>query len=466
MAPRRLGLATALLLGLSPGCGNSTPPGSSPLSIRAQFFPHRQLRVAIVGAGASGLTAAETLADLGYSNVTVFEKNAHAGGKVRSFHGNGGVAELGAVYASPDYAVVLGLADKYGIPYIMDALEPSLLDEDGVRKTEVMFFGRYSQDEQAAAVLGYGAALNLFAPWINGDTDERTPPDLALPFDLFAAKYGFTPIAEVARTVLVGFGYAYYDEPALYFMKVIPWVVKLGSDSVLQAPPSYVFPGGYQSVWEAVAAHHDVRFNSEVTAIKRRTFGARNPVTITVNGMDDFDFDVVIISVSLNHVGSFMALTQEEEELFSQVETQRYVVTMFGATGLRLQQTLFLYGNDFPGQINHLNVASNPTLLPDVWMGGQVADKTIGTAQLADILMGDVASLGATVDSVMLQQDWDYFPHVGPEALKAGFYERMKWLQGRNNTFYVGATLNFESVEHSARQARSLVKQHFPRPLW
>jgi protoporphyrinogen/coproporphyrinogen III oxidase len=39
-------------------------------------------------------------------------------------------------------------------------------------------------------------------------------------------------------------------------------------------------------------------------------------------------------------------------------------------------------------------------------------------------------------------------------------------LQGRNNTFYVGGTLSFETVEHSARYAKALVQKSFPAPLF
>jgi protoporphyrinogen/coproporphyrinogen III oxidase len=65
-----------------------------------------------------------------------------------------------------------------------------------------------------------------------------------------------------------------------------------------------------------------------------------------------------------------------------------------------------------------------------------------------------------------LQQDWDYFPHVSTAAMQGGFYEHMELLQGRNNTFYVGGSLSFETVEHSARYARTLVQKNFPPALF
>src|SRR3712207_3228117 len=90
--------AVVLLVAVSTACAKPSPPdGPIPIS--------KDLRIAIVGAGASGLTAAETLKERGYQDVTIFEMNARAGGKVRSHRTDGGVMELGAVVASDEYTV-------------------------------------------------------------------------------------------------------------------------------------------------------------------------------------------------------------------------------------------------------------------------------------------------------------------------------------------------------------------------
>ena len=46
----------------------------------------RAQRIAIIGAGAAGLTAAEELKDKGYQNITVFERTDRAGGKCSEEH--------------------------------------------------------------------------------------------------------------------------------------------------------------------------------------------------------------------------------------------------------------------------------------------------------------------------------------------------------------------------------------------
>jgi protoporphyrinogen/coproporphyrinogen III oxidase len=45
----------------------------------------RSAEIGIVGAGCAGLSAAETLRDLGYERITILERRGRAGGKSHSF---------------------------------------------------------------------------------------------------------------------------------------------------------------------------------------------------------------------------------------------------------------------------------------------------------------------------------------------------------------------------------------------
>src|SRR5687767_5299759 len=96
--------AFATLMALVSACSPENLGPDQPIARAALQAPaRRDLRIAVVGAGASGLTAAYTLTELGYRNVTVFEKEDRVGGKVNSFKLGSVSAELGAVFTSPDY---------------------------------------------------------------------------------------------------------------------------------------------------------------------------------------------------------------------------------------------------------------------------------------------------------------------------------------------------------------------------
>jgi protoporphyrinogen/coproporphyrinogen III oxidase len=417
-------------------------------------------RIAIVGAGVSGLTAADTLKRLGYEHVTVFEKNNRVGGKVYSVPGATGIAELGAVLASTEYTLVLELADRYGIrhePYPVDRV---ILDEHGIRHSPESFLAsRYAPDAIAQAIASYAAALRMFdCSGTNGLNVHHE--DLCLPFDAFAAKYGFTPIAELARSAFVGFGYGYYETtPAAYFMKLIGWLLKPGGSTGLQAGEFHMFPTGFQSLWEAMANELDVRLESDVTSIERRAAGT--PMQLTVNGSQRHEADVVIVSAPLHTVERFMRLTDDEAALFGQVKSNRYFVNIFTASGLGTGEFLFFHDHERPAKINHVNAWANRNPSVPAYIGWQLADRALGLDDVASTLVQDVAAQGGTLERIMLRQEWDYFPHVGPEAMRNGFHEQVDALQGRGNVFYAGSTLSFETVEHCARFARELMNARF-----
>ncbi len=76
----------------------------------------RNLRIAIVGGGVAGITAADTLEKLGYQNVTVFESNTEVGGKVCTFIYDDRPYELGAMVIPTSYKTILGMAKEHEIP--------------------------------------------------------------------------------------------------------------------------------------------------------------------------------------------------------------------------------------------------------------------------------------------------------------------------------------------------------------
>src|SRR5260370_10729979 len=148
--------------------------------------------------------------------------------------------------------------------------------------------------------------------------------------DLFTSS----PIAELVKSVMLGFGYGDHETPpALSYMKLMGWLVKPSLTQGLEPAQYFTFPTGYQSIWEAVAQGLDVRLQSEVTSIARPSpTGA--PIQITINGTDKFDFDEVVISAPLHRVSKFMSLGTDESDLFAQVASERYDVSLFGATGV------------------------------------------------------------------------------------------------------------------------------------
>ena len=77
----------------------------------------------------------------------------------------------------------------------------------------------------------------------------------------------------------------------------------------------------------------------------------------------------------------------------------------------------------------------------------------------------DVERLGGRADRALLVQPWrNYFPHYSTETLRSNggrFLADCLSVQGRNNTLYLTANLNFESTEHMTDFARHTIHRFF-----
>lgn len=65
------------------------------------FYKHS--KIAIIGAGPSGVNMAYVLKNLGYTNVKIFEKTERIGGLAKTNKYNGVTHEMGACYTAGNY---------------------------------------------------------------------------------------------------------------------------------------------------------------------------------------------------------------------------------------------------------------------------------------------------------------------------------------------------------------------------
>src|SRR4051812_7386603 len=122
-----LGLAVPALR-FTPGYAHPTPP-----------------RIAIIGAGISGLTAGLALKDKGF-DATVYEASSRVGGRMHSDRGyweQGQVSEFCGELIDSGHETILGLADRFGLP-VDDLLAAQ---PDGSTDTYWFLNQRYSADQ-------------------------------------------------------------------------------------------------------------------------------------------------------------------------------------------------------------------------------------------------------------------------------------------------------------------------------
>jgi hypothetical protein len=445
------------------------------LPLNAQTPLAKDARIAVIGAGASGLTAAHTLRKKGYSNITVYEKDNRVGGKVYSVAEAGQTFEVGAFWAGEGYAVVDELAKTYQVEFQKEELAFKVRLEDG-REYELTEYLQktFKPWELATGFFQWQKVQKKFAYLKQPDGFFQTDdPDLALPFSEFIKKYKIEVFAQGFRPFWIGCGYGYYEEtPAIYVLKLMLGSLDIGFGDFLKAILPFGggsgnglrrAPEGYQQVWTRLAQDlGNVRTGAEVTQVIRRKTAAGVEIDITAQGQTE-TYDALIVSADPKTALKFLDATADEAELFTQVHSYPYVIHLFEASGLPYKDGTMVFLDAFgtADTKGHVTAFVNRPRARQVWTAGQIMTWDMSLEETTELLREDLALLGGEVGEIYQRVQWNYFPYADSAALRDGFYRKLKALQGQNNTWYVGGLLNFETVESTAAYARKLVNTSF-----
>lgn len=425
-------------------------------------------RVAVIGAGAAGLTAALTLSDMGYRDVTVFEASDQAGGKIHSVSVDGRVYEMGAVFVLPDAQTIFELADRFQIPYADSGLRHTVLDQSGTLH-EMMDFPQkaFGLNSLFQSLLRFDL-FKFFNPKAFKDDFANAPRNLNVDFAQFAKRHGMESLALSAAPMIVGCGYGYYDEvPALYLMQLLDSFVPMFRKAMilpnLLSMPHFVgiLPQGYQLLWQEIARHLNVRFNAPVTKVTRSR-GDNGDVQIRVTAGNSTErFDRLVIAAPLDKALTYLDASTEEQDLFTRIQYYPYTVTLFRGRALEPPAITFLDAHTTAPSLGRVTGLYNQFSDRDVWTAGQLGAWDTSDSAMTENLREDIAAMGGSVDEIVARRVWAHFPHVKTKDLDAGFYPRLEALQGSLGTYYTGGIMNFDSVEHTARFTQKLIKRKF-----
>ncbi|KAI3992213.1 hypothetical protein MKX01_021621 [Papaver californicum] len=407
-------------------------------------------RIAIIGAGPSGLSSAYALAKLCYNNVTVFEKHHTVGGMCESvdIEAKETESELEEL-DSHKFALIEGSTRKYKDLKVADdyvsIISLTLKLQDEVKNSNRI--GVHAMSEIASNSAPEFLKLNGF---------NSAPKSVA--YGYTASGYGFVQ----------DMPYAYIHEFTRTSM----------------AGKIRRFKGGYTSVWQKISQSLPINVlcNTEVSSLKRRSVGISIDVINMEGKSEGFEFDKVIISVSLpfNNGRTYrsplltspdieskvMEMNELEKELFSKVQTIDYYTTALKIKGLEHIPMGFYYFEeimDDPATIDNPVAMQRFYADTDIflfWSYGN-SENIVGS-KVTEFAVDTVKSMGGLVEEFILQKRFKYFPHVNSQNMKDGFYGKLESeLQGMQNTYYVGGLMAFELTERNSSYAVALVCKHF-----
>ena len=407
-------------------------------------------RVAIIGAGAAGLSAAHALKEKGYSNITIFERANRVGGKCCTVEIDGRNYELGAGIVAEDNSVVLKLAKEFNVPLtrLPFGRSTNVNGETGKaipKRTERETISLMSE------VLKY-RALTWKYRTAGKPGLVNTDAALTAPFSEFAKKHKIENLAREFALFFTGFGYDYFEHiPAAYVLKYYRWSTLLA----FMQRKVYRLPNGIQHLWTAVAAAHTVRLNSAISRIER----SETSVFITTEKGTE-EFDTLIIASPLDETLSYLDSTEDERDLFSKMQNVDYVTIACTIEGI-LDGDGYVPSNFTPRRAGHPVFWHHRHADAKVYTFYALADGNQTDTDLIDHMTDLVKKIGGVVGAVHSITHWKYFPHVSSETMKDGFFDRLDTIQGAKNTFYVGESLNFSTVGLASEHANDLVGRLF-----
>lgn len=407
-------------------------------------------RIAIIGAGAAGLSAAHALKAKGYTNITIFERANRVGGKCCTVEIEGKNYELGAGIVAEDNSIVLNLAKEFQVPLTRLPFGRSMNVNGETGKT----LPKRSEKKAItlmAEVLKYRALTWKFR--MAGKPGLcNTDPALTIPFSEFAKHHGIEHLAREFALFFTGFGYDYFERiPAAYVLKYYRWSTLVA----FMQRKVYRLPNGIQHLWTAVATAHNVRLHTTIDRIER----SETTVSIrTDRGTEEFD--TLIIASPLDEALTYLDTTEDERNLFSKIQYVDYVTIACTIEGIN-DGDGYVPSNFTPNRSGHPVFWHHRHPDAKIYTFYALAENSQTDTDLIDRMTALVGKMGGVVRTVHSITHWKYFPHVSPETMREGFFDRIESMQGTKHTYYVGESLNFSTVGLASEHADNLVHRIF-----
>lgn len=434
-------------------------------------------RICVVGAGMGGVTAAWTLQQKGH-RVTVFEqgrmtrfedgrpvipprRDRAVGGKCFSPLINGRSYELGACSCAPGFSTILEMARDVGVPLRKRMPFQVVIPGGGCRTFQSEYWPKKATVgilREMAFYLYHAVSFKLLCDRKWGY--RRIPRPYCCSFEAFCRQQRLDHVPAWMELPVVAFGYGRLaDIPAWYVLDYITPVNFLGIALMLilgNVPPVRRLDTGYQSLVNRLAGRMDVRTGHRVTRIERAD---RVRVTVEPSGGGSpvvLDFDDLVLSVPLTELAEILDLTPEENRIRQHLYHRAYTTVACEIDGVDDRCLLLRHQVNTPGRLALIEETVEDTrgfcvcYIPE-------KDRHRSLEQVIEGLDQDLKAVGAALVKVDRIHQWQYFPHFRDPDM----FQQFQAIQGRHNTWHVGAVARFELAERVAAHARNLLDRAF-----
>jgi protoporphyrinogen oxidase len=449
----------------------------------------KDVRIAIIGGGPAGLSAAMYLEKKGYTNYVIYEKSDHVGGKCHSPVHEGKRFEEGAIMGVPSYYAVHDIEEFAGVSHadgpklnrdfknlkgqIVEPFSPKKfwrLPHLLKLKKQVKRFGELLETKyKGYDVNGHRGVAE--GKYIGDDTtparnhiegENPNLKDLCLPFDQFCKLNKVPLVQEVWMGPFTSFGYGFFDEiPAAYVLKYLDFQTCMNFVKC----NLWTWKEGTQSIYEALdkKLQHPALLNSEISKVVR----TEKNVTITVNGKEEV-FDRLIVTAPLQYFPEYADATPVEKELFSKIDFERYdVLALTMKPGQYPANSYYILQNMVPSRLGHLMVyyrrwKDEPNMpITTYSLRNHEGMKEVPYEDCKKMVLEDIVTYKNAYDKMFDEHSWYYFPHVYSKDYAAGWYDKVEAMQGERCTYYAGEIMSFGDMDETCEYSRELVGRFF-----
>lgn len=409
----------------------------------------QKLKIAVIGGGPGGLSAAQFIREAGHQAV-VFEKDNRIGGKSFSFSTGDAFNEMGTCYTTRQHVIVKRWMKQHGIH--LRRLGEARYDDAPVVDYVKKGAGAPLAVQALKFVTEAGRLRRRIA---EAPSDPAVLAEASMTVDAWLARLALPKLDLAMHRILPAQGYGYAQEVTIG--QTVQWCdFDLLISGVLN--DMHMPVEGWSEFWNRFATRFDIRLEARIEQIERRD----NSV-IVVSGDGRERFDALVSTLPMDEFARLTDLLPAEQAILDGVEWQNYTTTLVSSKNWFTGAQVHGYSRackDPSLRGAMLGSRREGDVMEDgarLYVTGQFSNG-LTPPELREILLADIERLGVTVETVIYARTWKYFPQYRADAVADGLFTAMREAQGGKRTWFSGATFSHELVSSVVERSRLSVR--------